>query len=474
MRSRSLAATFRPLPSPPPPPRAPGVRPRRSALDALAAAKGAAALGVAVLLALTAACGGKPGAPAAGGPPGGFAMPVQIEPVREVELRDATEYVATVKSRHSINVQPQVEGVITRIFVHSGEHVAAGAPLMQIDPEKQRAAVNSQQATRASKQAALAYARQQAQRMETLYKGGAVSRQALEEAQSALAQAQADLHALDAQVKEQEVQLRYYRVTAPEAGVVGDIPVRVGDRVTTSTLLTTISAGGALEVYIAVPIERAQDLRLGLPVEILGDTGEVLATTQVSFIAPQVENDTQGVLVKAPVPPGTRGLRESQFVRARVIWKTHRGPVVPVLAVVRVNGQFFVFTADPPGPPPGEAQGGGPGAGGEKGSPGSAGDKAGGGGEKGGPGGRPGDGGGGSGGPPGGGGPRYIAHQRPVTLGDVVGNDYVVLSGLRPGQLVVVSGVQKLADGMPVMPLPPAPPPGGPGGAAGPPPAGKS
>jgi RND family efflux transporter MFP subunit len=439
-------------PSPPPPtgaptPPEPPVRRAR-----------AVRAGLGVLLALAAACGGKPAGPGAGGPPPGFAMPVPIEPVRETELRDTSEYVATVKSRRAVNIQPQVEGVITRIFVHSGERVPAGAPLVQIDAEKQRAAVGSQEAMRASKQAAVEYARRQAQRMETLYKGGAVSRQALEEAQSALAQAQADLHALDAQVKEQQVQLRYYRVTAPEAGVVGDIPVRVGDRVTTSTLLTTLSAGGDLEVYVTVPIERAKDLKPGLPVEILGDAGEVLAATRITFIAPQVEGETQGVLVKAPVPPGVRGLRESQFVRARLVWSSHRGLVVPVLAVIRVNGQFFIFVADPPGP----AAGGGAG-GGDQGGAGGAGAKSP---ASGGPGG------------PGGGGPRYAAHQRPVTLGDVVGNDYVVQSGLHPGQLIVVSGVQKLTDGMPIMPLPAGPPPGGPGGAPGgpapAPPAGKS
>jgi RND family efflux transporter MFP subunit len=422
--------------------------------------------GLGVLLALAAACGGKPAGPGAGGPPPGFAMPVPIEPVRETELRDASEYVATVKSRRSINIQPQVEGVITRIYVHSGDRVPAGAPLVQIDPEKQRAAVVSQEATRASKQAAVDYARRQAQRMETLYKGGAVSRQAFEEAQSALAQAQAELHALDAQVKEQQVQLRYYRVTAPEAAVVGDIPVRVGDRVTTSTLLTTLSAGGALEVYVTVPIERAKDLKPGLPVEIPGDSGEVVAATRINFISPQVEGETQGVLVKAPVPPGVRGLRESQFVRARIIWSSRRGLVVPVLAVTRVNGQFFVFVADPPAPAPAGAASGGPAGGGDQGGAGGAGAKGPAGGGAGGPGG------------PGGGGPRYAAHQRPVTLGDVVGNDYVVQSGLRPGQLIVVSGVQKLTDGMPIMPLPAGPPPGGPGGAPGgpapAPPAGKS
>lgn len=396
------------------------------------------------------ACGGQGGAggPGAGGPGGAggapMAMPAPVTTVVETQLRDATEYVATLKSRHTTNVQPQVEGVLTRIFVKSGDRVAAGTPLMQIDPAKQRATVRSQEATRAQKLAALNYAREQVRRMETLYQGGAASKQQLDEAQTAAAQAQADHDALGAQVQEQQVQLAYYRVVAPTAGVVGDIPVRTGDRVTTATLLTTIDQNDALEVYVSVPIERAKDLRLGLPVEVLGDDGAVAAKTQLSFISPQVDDQTQEVLVKAPVPNGQRGLRAEQFVRARLIWTTHPGVVVPVLAVSRINGQYFVFAVEPagsaggPGGPAGPGGAGGPGAGGA---------------------------------PPGGPGGGMVARQRPIAVGDVVGNDYVVLSGLKPGDRIVASGVQKLADGMPIMPLPAGPPGGAPpaaGGAPGP------
>jgi RND family efflux transporter MFP subunit len=405
-----------------------------------------------------AACGGGAGGHggAAGGPggPGGgaMAMPVPVMTVAETQLRDATEYVATLKSRHTTNVQPQVEGVLTRIFVKSGDRVPAGAPLMQIDPAKQRAAVRSQEATRAQKRAALDYAHTQVRRMETLYKGGAASKQQLDEAQTGLAQAQADYDALGAQVQEQQVELAYYRVVAPTGGVVGDIPVRTGDRVTTSTLLTTIDQNDALEVYISVPVERAKDLRMGLPVEVLSDDGQVLAKTQLYFISPQVDDQTQQVLVKAPVSNGQRGLRAAQFVRARLIWSTHPGVVVPVLAVSRINGQYFVFAAEPaPAAGPG-GPGGAPGAGGA-GSPGGAGAP------------------GGAGGPHGAPGPAMVARQRAITVGDLVGNDYAVQAGLKAGDRIVASGVQKLGDGMPIMPLPAAPPggpPGGPGsGAAG-------
>src|SRR5580700_4673166 len=97
------------------------------------------AIGAVAVMAL-AACGGKP---QAGGPagPGGFAMPVKMQTVANAQAQEATEYVATIKSRRSATVQPQVEGVISRIFVKAGDQVKAGTPLLQIDPLKQEATV---------------------------------------------------------------------------------------------------------------------------------------------------------------------------------------------------------------------------------------------------------------------------------------------------------------------------------------------
>src|SRR5690348_10713811 len=94
-------------------------------------------------------------------PQGSPAMPVKIQVAKAVALDDSSEYVATLKSRGSAAIMPQVEGHITKIFVRSGARVPEGAPLMQIDPEKQQATVSSQEDTRAAKQAALQYAKQQ-------------------------------------------------------------------------------------------------------------------------------------------------------------------------------------------------------------------------------------------------------------------------------------------------------------------------
>ena len=116
--------------------------------------------------------------------------------------------------------------------------------------------------------------------------------------------AQAQMDALDAQVREQEVQLHYYNVVAPRSGIVGDIPVRVGDRVTTTTQLTTVDQPGSLEAYVYVPIEHSGQLKMNLPLQVLDSEGRIVADTKVSFISPQVDNATQTVLVKARIANG--------------------------------------------------------------------------------------------------------------------------------------------------------------------------
>src|SRR3954452_2244745 len=327
------------------------------------------------------------------------AMPVKVMEAKAMPVNDTSDYVATLKSRDSAMIMPQVEGQITNIFVHSGDRVSAGAPLMEIDPLKQEATVKSLESGRSAQRSTLALAKQQYERAQGLASAGVVSKQDLDQAKATLDAAQAQIDSLNAQVREQEVQLHYYKVVAPRAGIVGDVPVRVGDRVTTATQLTTVDQPGSLEAYVYVPVERSSQLKMNLPVQVLDSAGKVLADTRVSFISPQVDNTTQTVLVKARIANGNDALRQSQFIRARLVWGTHQNPEVPILAVTRLAGQYFAFVAEP--------QNGG----------------------------------------------AFLAKQKPLTIGETVGNNYEVRAGIKPGDKVIVSGTQFLLDGAPVVPM---------------------
>jgi len=354
---------------------------------------------VTLLLFAAVGCGGAEGtAGGAGGGPGAArpALGVQIVTLEPKPVEQMTEFVGTVKSRQSTNIQPQVEGFITRIRVKSGDRVGVGATLMEIDSRVQQASLQGLESVKSQREIDVTYAKQEAERAARLLKAGAASQMDADRAANALKGAEGQLRTVEEQLRTSRTDLGYYRVTAPGGGVVGDIPVREGDRVTKSTLLTTVDANAGLEVYLNVPVQQAPNLKQGLAVRLVDETGAPRAEEKISFISPSVDTQTQTVLVKTPVTvPGN--LRTDQYVRAQVIWSTEPGLTIPLTSVTRINGQWFAFVAEP-----GE------------------------------------------------GGKGLVARQRTVTLGPVVGNNYTVIAGLKPGDKLITEGIQKIKDGAPV------------------------
>jgi RND family efflux transporter MFP subunit len=347
-----------------------------------------------IALSFTAGCGKtSAGDAGAGAMP---AMPVQVLIAKSQKIPDTTEYLSILKSRHSATINPQVEGQITKIFVKSGDHVNAGTPLLQIDPLKQQATVSGQEASRVAQEANLSYAKVQLGREKKLFEAGVVAKQELDNAQTNYDAAAAQLKSLEQQVTTQQVELHYYGVTSPMDGIVGDIPVRIGDRVAVTTLLTTVDEPGALEAYIYVPADRARNLRVGIAVRLLDTEGHDLADTRITFVSPQVDTETQTVLAKAMISNSQDRLRVAQQVRAQLEWGVHEGTVIPILAVNRINGEFFAFLAMNEG----------------KGA---------------------------------------VARQKLLKVGDTIGNDYAVLDGIKPGDHIITSGLQFLRDGAPVV-----------------------
>lgn len=358
-------------------------------------------IGCVVVLGLAACgCQKKPAAPPAGA--GMQAMPVQTVTVSLAPVPQSNEYVATIKSRRSATILPQVSGLLTQILVHSGDHVKAGQALMEIDPKQQMATVQSLRATEQQKKALLDYDTIELERQHKLFEAGVTSRDAYDQQIQAYQNAKADYESAVNARKAQEQLLDYYTIRAPYDGVVGDIPVHLGDFVSPLTSpavsLTTVDEYKDLEAYIYVPTERSDQARMGLEVDLSDTSGKLLEKTRIDFVSPQVDPTLQGILVKAPVHPTPDIVRNAQMIKARVIWSTSPTAVVPVLAVTRLGGQTFVYVV--------KQQNG-----------------------------------------------HFTAIETPVTLGETVGNTYAITSGLNPGDRVVVSSTQFLVNGMPVLPM---------------------
>ncbi len=338
----------------------------------------------------------KPAAQAAGGAPP--PTPVQTVTISNSPVPRSDEYTATIKSRQSATLIPQIDGNITAILAKSGDHVKAGQVLIEVDPQKQRATLDAQIATERQKKAVYDFNTIEIERQRKLFAAGVTSRDTLDQAEQSYTNSKADYESAVSLRETQEKQLGYYHIRAPFDGIVGDIPVHLGDYVSTTTTLTTVDENRDYEAYIYIPTERTSEVRDGLPVNIVDSNGSLLESTKINFVAPSVDNGLQGILVKAPLTSGSDKFRTAQLVKARVIWSTAPTPVVPVLAITRIGGQAFVFVAEKT----------------DKGTE---------------------------------------AKQRAVVLGDTVGNDYAVDSGLKPGEKVIVSGIQFLVDGAPVQPL---------------------
>jgi RND family efflux transporter MFP subunit len=333
----------------------------------------------------------------AGGPAGPQAFPVKVITAQAETVPLSTDYLATLRSRNASTLQPLVEGDITRIFVNSGQRVTPGEPILEIDPRKQQATVSNQEAGLKSKQATMQQAAIDLDRKKKLYAAGVLAKADLDLAQNTYDAAKADAEALEAGIREQQVQLHYYTVRAPASGVIGDIPVHVGDHVTNQTMLTTVDKGGALEAYLYVPAEKSGALKIGMPVDLVDDQGKTLSRTKITFISPHVDTDSQTLLVKTHVPNADMKFRNAQQVHARVVWSERKAPVIPITAVTRLSGKMFAFVAE------GEGQ-------------------------------------------------KAVARQRLIQVGDLIGNNYVVLDGINAGDKIIITSVQMLADGMPVVP----------------------
>jgi RND family efflux transporter MFP subunit len=332
-------------------------------------------------------------------------LPVNVVRLTEKPINDEDEYLASLTSRRSITLYAQVSGYIRKIPQKPGDRVRQGAPLIEIDPGQQASTLKSLAATLETRRATRDFAVHNDESSKNLVGEGLLSDLEYQQRHSQRAVAEADVRVAEAQLQAQSELLRYYRVAAPSDGTLGDVPVKIGDYVTPQTRLTSVDQDNLVEAYVYVPIHKAATIKAETKVALLGEDGQVICEENPSFVSPQVNVDTQTVLVKTICPNDGR-LRTAQVLKARMIWSRHPGLTVPTVDVTRQAGQYFVFVVEA--------------------------------------------------GPDG----ALVARQKPITVGAIVGNDFVVTGGLAPGVEIVGSSIQKIHDGSPIARLPTEPQPG--------------
>ena len=382
------------------------------------------------------------------GRPGGMhgGIPVKSITLSPETVIQSSVYQATLISRYSVVLQPQISGQIASIKVKAGDRVIPGQVLIVVNSRRQTAALNSSKADAKALQAAIAQSqsllesyeiqrkaltsnlemnKKQYERYTALYQKKSVSQQDVEKFTDSFNKASADLESNTAQilaqkaailaakgnyekavanVQQQSAELQYYDIKAPYAGIVGDIPVKVGNYVTPTTQLISITQNDPLEVNVGLPVDKVFDIHKGMQIDILDNNDNVIGTSEVSFISPRVDTSTQTILVKSILANPKEILKADQSVKVRVIYSQNQGILVPTSAVSHIGAQDFVYVLT---------------------------DK-----DK-----------------------QFFVKQQPIKLGELQGDKYVVISGLKAGDQIVSVGIQKLADGAPVTILPDSPAP---------------
>lgn len=369
------------------------------------------------------------------------AIPVEIAELEYDTIGDRSEFVGNLEAVKVVEVNPEIQGRISKILVEEGDRVEAGQTIMELEPGESapnyQAAlegVNVAQddyqnalkqldiakAKRDSAQAEYDLASKYVPRVQKLFDEGGVAQvrldevlqkteaaknnlisaeQEVSEAEVKINQAQTNIRQAQAQADAASVSTGFKTIKAPIAGIVGNFPVKEGAYVSAGqSVVATITQSDDLFLNIQVPANRSRQLKPGLTVDLIDPTSqEKLSTGKLTFISPTVNQENQTILAKARFNNDGE-LRNGQYVQARLTWDTKDGILIPVKAISRTGGKEFVYqVSNEPN---------------ENG--------------------------------------QQVVNLTPVELGAIQDNSYQVISGLETGDRIAVSNILKLRDGAPV------------------------
>lgn len=335
---------------------------------------------------------------------------VQVATAEDVPI--FVDSVGTIDGLVNAEVRARVAGIVTAQLYRDGSFVKKGDVLFTIDPSLTAAAAKKAQGDVGAAAAALSKAEADVKRLEPLTAQGVASQQDLDNARAALQLAQANLTAATGNRETASTNLSYTRILSPITGLAGIAKARVGSLVGQgeATLLTTVSQVDPVRVsyaiseqwYLADPkkFQGGDDAPATLQL-ILADGSTYPQRGRVSFADRQVDPSTGTLNVLATFPNPDALLRPGMYAKVRDVREVQHGVVVlPQRAVAELQGASQVVVI-------------------------GEGDKA---------------------------------ETRPVVMGERVGNRWIVKSGVKPGERVVIEGLQKVRSGQPVTPKPmPAP-----------------
>ena len=277
-----------------------------------------------------AAPGGTAGS-APGGPPGGFAMPVEAATARLGKVERAILAVGTLRSNQSIVVRPEIAGRVAKIHFDEGHKVPAGAPLISLDDSIARAEV-------AQARASLALSQANFQRANELLERRAGTARARDEA---LAKLRTD----EATLALSQARLEKMTIIAPFEGIVGLRKVDLGDFIAVGQDIANLEDVDPMKVDFRVPEVYLAAVRAGQRIAVSADafpgrnfSGEVYA------IDPLIDDRGRSIVIRARIANPDDMLRPGLFVRVRLILTARENAVlIPEEALIPIGSDQFVY-----------------------------------------------------------------------------------------------------------------------------------
>ncbi len=333
-----------------------------------------------------------------------------VETVQTTTADLKTSYPATIKGMQDIEIRPKVSGYLVKLLVDEGSTVRKGQPLFLIDSEQYRAAVKAAKAQVKVCKANIATQKLTVENKRMLFKQNIISSYDLQMAENTLTSYEAQLAAAQAQLQSAQDNLSWCTVTSPADGVVGSIPYRVGSLVSAQSAeaLTTVSNISKMYVYFSMTEKQLLALtreagginaaikKMPAVSLVLSDGSTYSQSGTISTVSGVIDSSTGSVQMRATFDNAQHVLRSGGTGSILVPTHSNDAIMVPQSATFDVQDKKFVYVVNN--------------------------DKS-------------------------------VATREITVLPQNDGQTYVVASGLRSGERIVIDGVNQLKNGQKINPI---------------------
>jgi len=346
-------------------------------------------------------CGGPNAAPTPPPPE------VEVTTVIQKDVPIYGEWVATLDGYVNAQIQPQVSGYIIEQNYKEGSYVRKGQALFHIDPRPFQAILDQAKAQLAQAEAQLGKTQLDVDRDTPLAKERAIAQSQLDNDIQANLAARAAVKAAEAQVEQAELNLGFTNVTSLVDGIAGIAQVQIGNLVNPTAVLTSVSQVNPIKAYF--PISEQEYMHFAVKINshnqqeipsdappfdlILADGSKYPSQGRLLLTDRQVDVTTGSIRLVCSFPNPKNILRPGQFGRVRAAGDVKPNALlIPQRAVSELQGSYQVYVVNAEGK----------------------------------------------------------ATVRPVTVGERIGTQWIIETGLKPGEAVITEGLQKVRDGVPV------------------------